>query len=120
MPRPRRVYFADILTPLTLTEYGYATLPDHDLALQQHTDQGMVLRVRADTAEQAAEQVIGLIGEDAVIGSLYDADRVLGAGDPISVVDGAMDPRLVPPELPFGPPSDPPDDNGWAWEWGPQ
>jgi hypothetical protein len=92
MPQPRRVFFADVETPLSLTEYGYATLSDHDLALQQHTDQGMVFRVQAETAEQAAEQVIGLIGEDAVIGSLYDAEQVLGTGEPIAWVAGQLDP----------------------------
>ncbi len=120
MPGPRHVFFADILTPLSLTEHGHAALADHDLALQQHTDQGMVFRVQADTAEQAAEQVIGLVGGNAVIGALYDADQVLGDGEPIGVVDGAVDPRLLPP-LSFGPPGDPPDnDDSLGWGWGPQ
>ena len=130
MPRPRRVFFADVQTPLTLTEYGYATLSDHDLALQQHTDQGMVFRVEAETAEQAAEQVIGLIGEDAVIGSLYDAEQVIGTGEPIAWVAGQLDPRLLrplfgpdpptglPPPVPPGDPtSDQEDGGGWDQGW---
>jgi hypothetical protein len=124
MPRPRRLFFADIETPLSLTPYGYAALPDHDMALQQHTDQGMVFRVQADTAQQAAEQVIGLIGKDAMIGALYDAEQVIAGSEPIAWVAGQLDPRLLtplfqsgqPPELPGDtPPSD--QDGGWNPGW---
>jgi len=90
------------------------------LSWRARSNQGMVFRVQADTAEQAAEQVIGLVGGNAVIGALYDADQVLGDGEPIGVVDGAVDPRLLPP-LSFGPPGDPPDnDDSLGWGWGPQ
>jgi hypothetical protein len=124
MPRPRRLFFADIETPLSLTPYGYAALPDHDMALQQHTDHGMVFRVEADTAQQAAEQLIGLIGKDAVIGALYDAEQVIADSQPIAWVAGQLDPRLLPPllqsdqppDLPDDPPSDQ-DGSGWDQRW---
>lgn len=104
MPRPRRLFFADVETPLSLTPYGRAALPDHDMALQQHTEQGMVFRVEAATAEQAAELVIDLIGEDAVIGALYDAEQVIAGSEPIALVAGQVDPRLFPPLLQYDPP----------------
>ena len=90
MPRPRRLFFADVQTPLSLTPYGYAALPDHDMALQQHTDQGMVFRVEADTAQHAAEQVIA-------------------GSEPIAWVAGQLDPRLLPPLLQSDQPPDLPD-----------
>jgi hypothetical protein len=99
MPRPRRVYFADVVTPLSLTEHGYAVMADHHLALQQHTDEGMIFRVEADSSGQAAEQVIELIGEEASITALYPADRVVAEGQPMAFVAGEPDPRLLPPLL---------------------
>ena len=122
MPRPRRLFFADVETPLSLTPYGHAALPDHDMALQQHTEQGMVFRVEADSAQQAAEQVIGLIGKDAVIGALYDAEEVIAGNDPIAWVAGQVDPRLLPPLLQYDLPPALPDDPSSAQDgdgWGP-
>jgi hypothetical protein len=126
MPRPRRLFFADVQTPLSLTPHGYAALPDHDMALQQHTDQGMVFRVAADTAQHAAEQVIGLIGKDAVIGALYDAEQVIAGSEPIAWVAGQLDPRLLPPllqsdqppDLPALPDDPPSDHDGGGGGWG--
>ena len=125
MSRPRRLFFADVETPLSLTPHGYAALPDHDMALQQRTDQGMVFRVEADTAEQAAEQVIDLIGRDAMIGALYDAEQVVAGSQPIAWVAGQLDPRLLPPllrsglppDLPDDPPCDQDGDGGWDEGW---
>jgi hypothetical protein len=130
MPRPQRVYFADVVTPLSLTDHGYAVMADHHLALQQHTDQGMVFRVEADSSGQAAEQVIDLIGRDASIAALYPADRVVAEGQQLAFVPGEPDPRLLPPllasHLPPEPTWLPPgfaeqsDDEGdWDQDWGP-
>jgi uncharacterized protein YciI len=43
------------------------------------TDDGLVFRVEADTAEQAASQVIGMVGDVGVIGAIYPADGILAA-----------------------------------------
>jgi hypothetical protein len=113
---PRRVFFADIFTPMRLTDAGLAALPGRHLALQQDTDNGLVLRVEADSPEQAADQVIGMVGGAGVIGAIYPADDIVAAGEPIAAIDGALDPRLVPP-LVFGPADEPPDDGGgWGWD----
>jgi len=114
---PRRVFFADVFTPMTLTQTGRDALAGHHLALQQDTDNGLVFRVEADTPEQAADQVIDMVGEVGVIGAIYPADQVLADGEPIAAVEGEFDPRVGPPPLSFGLPADPPDDDGgWAWE----
>jgi hypothetical protein len=114
---PRRVFFADVLTPMTLTQTGREALAGHHLALQQDTDDGLVFRVEADTAEQAATHVIDMVGDVGVISAIYPADQVLAGGEPVAAVIGEFDPRVGPPPLSFGLPADPPDDNsGGAWE----
>jgi len=128
MPTPRRVYFADVVTPLSLTEHGYAVMADQHLALQQHTDEGLVFRVEADSPGQAAEQVIGLIGEEASITALYPADRVVAEGQQMAFVAGEPDPRLLPPLLashlppeptwlPPGPAEQDDDEEDWGLDW---
>jgi hypothetical protein len=112
---PRRVFFADIFTPMRLTDAGLAALPARNLALQQDTDDGLVFRVEADSPKQAADQVIGMVGEAGVIGAIYPADEILAAGAPFAAIEGTLDPRLPPP-LVFGPPEEPPDDDG-GWDW---
>jgi hypothetical protein len=90
--------------------HGRAGQVEHD------TDNGLVFRVEADTAEQAASQVIGIVGDVGVIGAIYLADDILAAGQPVAAIDGALDPRL-PPLLTFGLPDEPPNDDGGAWDW---
>ena len=114
---PRRVFFADIFTPMRLTDAGLAALPGRHLALQQDTDDGLVFRVEADSPQQAADQVIGMVGGAGVIGSIYPADQVLADGERFAAIDSAPDPRLAPP-LAFGlglsdEPPDDDDDFGW-------
>jgi hypothetical protein len=111
----RRVFFADVLTPLTLTQAGREALAGHHIALQQDTDNGLVFRIEADSPQQAADQVLSMVGEVGVIGAIYPADQVLADGEPIAAVVGELDPRIAPP-LPFGPPADPPDHDGPGWE----
>jgi len=117
MPRSRRVFFVDVFTPMSLTDTGRRALASHHLALQQDTDDGLVFRVEADSPQQAADQVIGMVGEAGVIGALYPAERMLAAGEPIAAVAGECDPRLLPPALWFGSPADAADDDS-GWEWG--
>jgi nitrate/nitrite transporter NarK len=112
---PRRVFFADVFTPMRLTDAGLAALPARNLALQQDTDNGLVFRVEADSAEEATDQIIGMVGEAGVIGAIYPADEILASGERIAAIDGALDPRLVPP-LAFGPPDEPDEDSGWDWD----
>ncbi len=112
---PRRVFFADVLTPVSLTQTGRDALAGYHLALQQDTDNGLVFRVEADSEQQAADHVIDLVGEAGVIGAIYPADQVLADGEPFATVPGALDPRLTPPPLSFGPPADPPDDDYPDW-----
>jgi len=110
------VFFADVFTPMALTDTGHRALAGYHLALQQHTDDGLVFRVEADSPQQAADQVIGMVGAVGVIGALYPAEQVLATGEPIATVTGELDPRLLPPALWPGPPADPPGDDGWPWE----
>lgn len=64
-----------------------------------------MFRLEADIAEQAASQVIGMVGDVGVISAIYPADDILAAGQPLAAIDGDLDPRLPPP-LVFGPPDD--------------
>jgi hypothetical protein len=115
---PRRVFFADIFTPMRLTDAGLAALPGRHLALQQDTDDGLVFRVEADSPQQAADQVIGMVGGAGVIGAIYPADEMLAAGEPVAAIDGTIDPRLAPPlAFGFGLSDEPPDDDGDGFGW---
>ena len=118
MPRSRRVFFADVFTPMSLTDTGRRALASHHLALQQDTDDGLVFRVEADSPQQAADQVIGMVGAAGVIGAIYPADEILAAGEPVAAIDGALDPRLAPPlAFGLGLSDEPPDDDGgWGWD----
>jgi hypothetical protein len=115
---PRRVFFADIFTPMRLTDAGLAALPGRHLALQQDTDDGLVLRVEADNPQQAADQVIGMVGGAGVIGAIYPADEILAAGEPVAAIDGTSDPRLAPPlAFGLGLSDESPDEDGDGFGW---